>query len=158
MKSIFKAIIALFAVAVITGCANSPLALQQGNPDVYARNQVMSQGQVMEGKVIMARKVKITGGSAFTGIGAAAGGLLGAFATKNSSNAALKTMGMIAAAAAGGAVGNMAGTTEGNEIVVQFNDKSTRVVVQEPGSVMASKGDTVLMLVNGREARVVAKK
>lgn len=158
MKQVFKFAAILFTIAVMTGCANSPLSIQAGNPDVYARSQVMSQGHVMEGKVVMSRKVQIAAGNAMTGIGAMAGGAIGAIATRNSSSAAMRTVGMLASAAAGSAVGSMVGTTEGNEIVVQFTDKSVRVVVQEQGSLMASQGETVLMLINGREARVIAKK
>ena len=158
MTQVVKVVAVLITIALLTACANSPLSIQPGNPDVYARSQVMSVGQVMEGKVVMSRKVQIAGGNTTTGIGAAAGGAIGALVTRNSSSAALRTVGMVASAAAGGVIGNMAGTTEGNEIVVQFTDRSVRVVVQEPGSIMAAQGDTVLMLINGREARVIAKK
>lgn len=155
MKCI-KTILALIAVAVLAGCACSPLALQQGNPDTYSRGQAMSPGYVVEGKVVQARKVKISASSTMTGLGATVGGLIGAVASHKKSGA-LQTVATMLGAAAGAAAGKVAGNTEGNEIVVLLSDDSMRVIVQEPGAITAVAGEKVLLLINGTETRIVGR-
>ena len=149
----FKTTIALFVGALIlVGCGT--MIGQKGRPDIYSRSQAMTTGIVVEGTVVQVRKVKLASGSGFTSVAAGIGGLTGVALTRKS-NANTNLIAGLIGAATGGLIGSVAGTTTANEIVVRLPDNTRRAVVQEEGSQGYLAGDTVFLMINGAETRIV---
>lgn len=152
MKSITRKIVILMSAVLLSACSTVPQFSQRGNPDTYARGQAMKQGKVMQGVVLQARDITLKSGGAPIATGAGLGAGLGALLGRNSKN---QKWIALATGGAGFLAGASAGTTTAQEIVVVLGDGTSRVIVQEPGSVQARKGDKVLVLVNGPESRIV---
>lgn len=148
----FQFAIALLAAMLTTGCVT--VAQQQGDPDVYSRNQAMAPGIVCEAIVLQVREVKISASEKYSAYGSIAGGLAGYALTKGNSKAAA-ALGVLAGALAGGFAGKFAGESLGEEIVVRLSNGEARVIVQERGTSAIMAGNRILVLVNGPEARIV---
>lgn len=151
------AIVLSLVVLTTTGCSTTAMS-QGGNPDSYARGQTMAPGRVVEGIVLQTRPVNISGTKMATMIGATIGGLAGAALTKGKSNNFVTLLSGVAGAAAGGVAGTFVGETKGEELVVKLGDNDVRVIVQEKTNTAPVAGDRILVLVNGTQARVIAKR
>jgi outer membrane lipoprotein SlyB len=151
---IITLISALLAVASITGCASNSLLEHNGNPDSYGRTQAMNQGTVIDGTVVQVRPVRIEASNGVTGLSAAAGGITGVALTRKN-NGAVNALAGMAGAAAGAVIGQVAGASNGTEIVVQLPDNSRKAIVQNGEPNRYRPGDRVYILTNGWESRVV---
>jgi outer membrane lipoprotein SlyB len=152
----FKSAITLFFTAlVLIGCGTQMIG-QRGNPDAYARSQAMTTSTVVEATVVQVRKVKVASGSGFTSLAAGIGGLTGVALARNSNGNKSLVAGMVGALT-GGLIGSAAGTTTANEIIVYLPDNTRRAIVQDEGNASYAAGDTVLVVLNGNEARIVEK-
>lgn len=152
-KSIIAIVLSL-AIVTLTGCASA--GGQGGNPNYYDRSQVFAPGAVIEGTVTQSRSVRLKGSGMATTVGAGLGGLAGAALTYAKSNVVTFAVGAVGAAIGGFAASKMSETT-GSEIVVQLVNNKTVVLVQESTDNVPAAGDRILLLINGKEARIVRK-
>ncbi|WP_194727086.1 hypothetical protein [Noviherbaspirillum malthae] len=150
-----SAITLLFTALVLIGCGTQIIG-QRGNPDRYTRNEAMTTSTVVEATVVQVRKVKVASGSGFTSLASGIGGLTGVVLARNSNGNTSLVAGMVGALT-GGLIGSVAGTSTAEEIIVYLPDHTRRAIVQEEGSGSYSAGDSVLVVLNGSEARIVEK-
>lgn len=141
--------LALALAATLAACATS-------SPDVISRNDAQRMSTVLDGTVLSVRPVTVDGSQ--SGVGAAAGGVVGAIA--GSSVGGRRESGAIGVlgAVVGGVVGNAverAGTREDAlEVLVQLRSGERRAIVQARGSESLNPGDAVIIVTTGGKARV----
>ncbi|HYG45065.1 MAG TPA: glycine zipper 2TM domain-containing protein [Bordetella sp.] len=143
--------VGLVSAAVLAGCAN-PTASSR----VYTFEQTQRAQTVVLAHVTSVRPVVIQASNT-SGLGAAAGGVLGAVAGSavgGGSGRRLTTVGGgIGGAMAGNAVENARNRTQGAEITLRLDSGETRVVVQQ-ADVPVFAGQRVQVITQGNTTRV----
>lgn len=137
-------------VAALCACATS-------SPDVISRKDAQVASQVQDGVVISIRPVTVDGSQ--TGMGAAAGGVVGAMVGSGGSSiqreqVSLGILAGVAAAVAGNAIERMATREEAFEIIVQLPNGERRAIVQAKGNETLLAGDPVIIVTSGNKIRV----
>jgi outer membrane lipoprotein SlyB len=150
MKIIIQVLASVVAVAVLSACATS-------SPDIVSRHDAQVAAQVQDGVVISIRQVTVDGSQ--TGMGAAAGGVVGAMIGSGASAIQREKIGLgvlagVAGAVAGNAIERMATKEEAFEIIVQMRNGDRRAVVQAKGSDTILAGDSVIIVTTGGKVRV----
>jgi outer membrane lipoprotein SlyB len=150
MKSMVQSLVVLAAVAVLSACATS-------SPDVISRQDAQVAAQVQDGTVISIRPVTVDGSQ--SGMGAAAGGIVGAAVGTGGSSIQREKIGLgvlagVAGALAGNAIERMATKEEAFEIIVQLRNGDRRAIVQAKGNETLFAGDSVIIVTSGNKVRV----
>lgn len=150
MKHIVQRLSIVIFVAALGACATS-------SPDVISRQDAQVASQVQDGVVISIRPVTVDGSQ--TGMGAAAGGVVGAMVGSGGSSiqreqVSLGILAGVAAAVAGNAIERMATREEAFEIIVQLRNGDRRAIVQAKGNETLLAGDPVIIVTSGNKIRV----
>lgn len=150
MKKFTQGVLVLISVALLGACATS-------SPDVISRQDAQVAAQVQDGTVISIRPVTVDGSQ--TGMGAAAGGVVGAMVGSSGSSikreqATLGILAGVAGAVAGNAIERMATKEEAFEIIVQLRNGERRAIVQAKGNETLMAGDPVIIVTSGGKVRV----
>jgi len=150
MKNTVQSLVVVAAVTVLSACATS-------SPDVISRQDAQVAAQVQDGVVISIRQVTVDGSQ--SGIGAAAGGVVGAAVGSGGSSIQREKIGLgvlagVAGALAGNAIERMATKEEAFEIIVQLRSGERRAIVQTKGNETLLAGDSVIIVTSGNKVRV----
>jgi outer membrane lipoprotein SlyB len=154
MKKMMSFSFAVCAVAGLTACASS-------SPDVISRENAQIMSQIQDGVVISVRPVTVDGSQ--SGIGAAAGGVIGAIGGSGASGVqreqqVLGVLGAVAGAAVGNAIERLTTREEAVEIIVQLKNGDRRAIVQAKASEILAAGDAVTIVTTGSKVRVTKNK
>ncbi len=150
MKKTFQRMCVLVCVGALGACATS-------SPDVISRQDAQVAAQVQDGVIITIRPVTVDGSQ--TGMGAAAGGVVGAMVGSGGSSiqrekTSLGILAGVAGAVAGNAIERMTTKEEAFEIIVQLRNGDRRAIVQAKGSETLLAGDAVIIVTSGNKVRV----
>ena len=150
MKNTVQSLGVVAAVTVLSACATS-------SPDVISRQDAQVAAQVQDGVVISVRQVTVDGSQ--SGMGAAAGGVVGAAVGSGGSSIQREKIGLgvlagVAGALAGNAIERMATKEEAFEIIVQLRGGERRAIVQAKGNETLLAGDSVTIVTSGNKVRV----
>jgi outer membrane lipoprotein SlyB len=150
MRNTVQSLVLVAAVAVLSACATS-------SPDVISRQDAQVAAQVQDGTVISIRPVTVDGSQ--SGMGAAAGGIVGAAVGTGGSTIQREKIGLgvlagVAGALAGNAIERMATKEEAFEIIVQLRNGDRRAIVQAKGNETLLAGDSVIIVTSGGKVRV----
>ena len=150
MRNTVQSLVLVVAVTVLSACATS-------SPDVISRQDAQVAAQVQDGTVISIRPVTVDGSQ--SGMGAAAGGIVGAAVGTGGSTIQREKIGLgvlagVAGALAGNAIERMATKEEAFEIIVQLRNGDRRAIVQAKGSETLLAGDSVIIVTSGGKVRV----
>ena len=150
MRNTVQSLVLVAAVAVLSACATS-------SPDVISRQDAQVAAQVQDGIVISIRQVTVDGSQ--SGMGAAAGGIVGAAVGTGGSTIQREKIGLgvlagVAGALAGNAIERMATKEEAFEIIVQLRNGDRRAIVQAKGNETLLAGDSVIIVTSGGKVRV----
>ncbi len=141
--------LALALAATLAACATS-------SPDVISRSDAQRMSTVLDGTVLSVRPVTVDGSQ--SGVGAAAGGVVGAIAGSSVGGRRESNVVGVLGAVAGGVIGNAVervGTREDAlEILVQLRSGERRAIVQAKGSESLNPGDAVIIVTTGGKVRV----
>ncbi len=143
-------LIALAATAaLLTGCAST-------DPDLRSRPEAMRMAQVQDGTVIAVRKVKLDGNQTGLGatVGAVAGGVAGGSVGGRRESAVFSTLGAVLGGVLGHAIERSGGREEALEFIVQLRNGERVAIVQSQGEERFNPGDAVMIITQGRSARV----
>jgi outer membrane lipoprotein SlyB len=154
MKKMMSFGLVVCAVAGLTACASS-------SPDVIRREDAQIMSFIQEGVVISIRPVTVDGSQ--SGIGAAAGGVIGAIGGSGASGVqreqqALGVLGAVAGAVVGNAIERMTTREEAVEILLQLKNGDRRAIVQAKASEILVAGDAVTIVTSGSKVRVTKSK
>ncbi len=142
------AALALTALA-LAGCAST-------DPDLRPRTEAMRMAQVQDGTVMAVRTVRLDGHQ--SGLGATAGTVAGAVAGSsvggNRESVVFATLGAVLGGVIGHAVERSAGRDEALELIVQLRNGERVAIVQSKGDERFQPGDAVMVITQGRSARV----
>ena len=150
MRNTVQSLVLVVAVTVLSACATS-------SPDVISRQDAQVAAQVQDGTVISIRPVTVDGSQ--SGMGAAAGGIVGAAVGTGGSTIQREKIGLgvlagVAGALAGNAIQRMATKEEAFEIIVQLRNGDRRAIVQAKGNETLLAGDSVIIVTSGGKVRV----
>ena len=150
MRNTVQSLVLVAAVTVLSACATS-------SPDVISRQDAQVAAQVQDGTVISIRPVTVDGSQ--SGMGAAAGGIVGAAVGTGGSTIQREKIGLgvlagVAGALAGNAIERMATKEEAFEIIVQLRNGDRRAIVQAKGNETLMAGDSVIIVTSGNKVRV----
>ena len=150
MRNTVQSLVLVVAVTVLSACATS-------SPDVISRQDAQVAAQVQDGTVISIRPVTVDGSQ--SGMGAAAGGIVGAAVGTGGSTIQREKIGLgvlagVAGALAGNAIERMATKEEAFEIIVQLRSGDRRAIVQAKGNETLMAGDSVIIVTSGGKVRV----
>ena len=150
MKKMVQSLGVVVLVAVLSACATS-------SPDVISRQDAQVAALVQDGVIITIRPVTVDGSQ--SGMGAAAGGVVGAMVGSGGSSIQREKTGLgilagVAGAVAGNAIERMATKEEAVEIIVQLRNGDRRAIVQAKGNETLLAGDAVIIVTSGGKVRV----
>lgn len=150
MRNTVQSLVLVVAVTVLSACATS-------SPDVISRQDAQVAAQVQDGTVISIRPVTVDGSQ--SGMGAAAGGIVGAAVGTGGSTIQREKIGLgvlagVAGALAGNAIERMATKEDAFEIIVQLRNGDRRAIVQAKGNETLMAGDSVIIVTSGGKVRV----
>ena len=150
MKSTTQTLAILALAAALSACATS-------SPDVISRQDAQVAAQVQDGVIISIRQVTVDGNQ--SGMGAAAGGVVGAAVGSGGSSVQREKLSLgilagVAGALAGNALERMATKEEAFEIIVQLRNGERRAIVQAKGNETLMAGDPVIIVTSGGKVRV----
>ena len=132
-------------------------ACSTSSPDVISRQDAQFAAQVQDGVVVSLRAVTVDGSQ--SGLGGAAGGVVGAIAGSSGSSIQREQMGLgvlgaLAGAIAGNAIERMSTKEEAVEIIVQLRNGERRAIVQAKGNETLFAGDPVIIVTSSGKVRV----
>jgi outer membrane lipoprotein SlyB len=150
MLSLRALTVALFATAVLAGCASSK------SGSVYSRDQARHEMNVRMGVVESIREVALEGTK--SGVGSLAGGAVGGVAGSSVGGGKGQIVGAILGAVAGGVAGHAleegATRKQAMEVTVRLDSGQTISIVQEGDPAEFRSGDRVRVLSGRGETRV----
>jgi outer membrane lipoprotein SlyB len=148
MKFVRTLVLALTA-AVLAACSTT-------SPDVVKREDANRMATVLDGVVLSVRQVRVEGSQ--SGVGAVAGGAVGAIGGSSIGSGRDGKVGGILGAVAGAVVGNtverVATREDAYEILVQLPGGERRAIVQAQGGEVLQAGDAVIIVTQGGRVRV----
>jgi outer membrane lipoprotein SlyB len=126
------------------------------NPDVRGRHEVQRMAQVRDGTVIAVRQVRIDGHQSGLGAtaGAVAGGVAGGSVGGRRDGMVFATLGAILGGVIGNAIERDAGKDSALELIIQLRNGERVAIVQAQGDERFAPGDAVMVISQGRGARV----
>ena len=141
------------AVAVLTLAL---AACTTTSPDVINRHDAQRMSTVIDGTVLSLRPVTVEGTQ--SGVGATAGGVVGAIAGSSVGGrreaVAVGVIGAVVGAVAGNAIERMSTREEAVEILVQLKSGERRAIVQAKAGEVLNPGDHVVIVTTGNKVRV----
>ncbi|MFZ2739590.1 MAG: glycine zipper 2TM domain-containing protein [Burkholderiaceae bacterium] len=139
----------LVLFAALQGCATS-------SPDIIQRNDAQRMSSVQDATVLSVRPVTVEGSQ--SGMGATAGGVVGAIAGSSvggrREHAVVGVLGAVAGAVAGNVIERAGTREEAVEILLQLKNGERRSVVQAKGNETLAAGDAVILVTTGGKVRV----
>ena len=150
MNRILNVSLVAVLTAVLGACATS-------SPDVIQRGDAQRMAQVQDGVVLSVRTVTVDGSQ--SGIGGAAGGVIGAVGAYAGSGVQreaqiLGVLAGVAGAAAGNAIERFSTKEDAVEILVQLKNGERRAIVQAKAAEVLAAGDPVIIVTTGSKVRV----
>jgi outer membrane lipoprotein SlyB len=140
---------ALMLAATLVGCAST-------DPDLRPRTDAMRMAQVQDGQVLAVRTVRLDGHQ--SGLGATvptvAGAVSGSSVGGNREAVVFATLGAVLGGVIGHAIERNAGRDEALELIVQLRNGERVAIVQSKGEERFQPGDAVMVITQGRSARV----
>lgn len=144
-----RLLLPLLTVALLSACAVR-------GPDERSPYEVQRMAHVQDGTVISVRSVRVDGHQ--TGIGGAAGAVTGAVAGSTiggyRDSAVFSALGFILGGVIGNAIERDAGRQTALEFIIQLRNGERVSVVQAQGQEQFAPGDAVMIVSQGRSARV----
>jgi outer membrane lipoprotein SlyB len=144
-----RLLIASLVAASLVGCATH-------DPSLRHRGEIQRMAQVQDGTVVSVRSVRLEGRD--SGAGGAVGMVAGAVAGSNVGGyrdaPVFAMLGAILGGVIGHAIERDAGRTEAVELIVQLRNGERVAVVQAKGQEEFRAGDAVMIISQGRSARV----
>lgn len=144
-----RLLLPLLTVALLSACAVR-------GPDERSPYEVQRMAHVQDGTVISVRSVRVEGHN--TGVGGAAGAVTGAVAGSTiggyRDSAVFSALGFILGGVIGSAIERDAGQRQALEILVQLRNGERVAIVQAQGEERFAPGDAVMIVSQGRSARV----
>lgn len=139
----------LMLAAALAGCAST-------DPDLRPRAEAMRTAQVQDGTLLAVRKVKLDGNQSGLGatVGTVAGAVSGSSVGGNRESVVFATLGAVLGGVIGHAVERSAGRDEALELIVQLRNGERVAIVQSQGEERFQPGDAVMVISQGRSARV----
>lgn len=139
----------LLAALLLGACAST-------NPDLRPRHEVMRMAQVQDGTVVAVRPVRLDGHQ--TGLGATAGAVAGSVAGGTvggrRESVIFSTLGAILGGVIGHAIERESGREQALELIIQLRNGERIAIVQSQGEERFAAGDKVMVVSQGRSARV----
>ncbi len=139
----------LVFLAALQACSTS-------SPDVIQRNDAQRMSNVQDATVLSVRPVTVEGSQ--SGVGATAGGVVGAIAGSSvggrREHAIVGVLGAVAGAVAGNVIERASTREESVEVLLQLKNGERRSVVQAKGSETLAAGDAVILVTTGGKVRV----
>lgn len=139
----------LLVAAMLAACAST-------DPDTRPRYEAMRMAQVQDGTVVAVRPVRVDGHQ--TGLGATVGSVAGAVGGSSVGGArdsvVFATLGAVLGGVIGHAVERSAGREEALELIIQLRNGERVAIVQRQGDERFQPGDAVMIISQGRSARV----
>lgn len=144
-----KLLLATLVAASLVGCATH-------DPQLRTRADAQRMAQVQDGTVVSVRPVRLEGRD--TGVGGTVGMVGGAVAGSNVGGyreaPVFAFLGAILGGVIGTAIERDAGRTEALELIIQLRNGERVAVVQARGQEEFRPGDAVMVISQGRSARV----
>ena len=144
------------ALAIATGLTFTLAGCATSRSDVVSRHDAQRMTTVIDATVLSIRAVTIDGSQ--SGMGATAGGVVGAIAGSSiggrRDSAVGGVLGAVAGALAGNAIERNATREESQEIMVQLRNGERRAIVQAKTGENLQPGDPVIIVTNGGKVRV----
>lgn len=137
------------AAALLTGCAST-------DPDLRSRPEAMRMAQVQDGTILAVRKVKLDGNQSGLGatVGSVAGAVSGSSVGGHRESVVFATLGAVLGGVIGHAIERNSGRDEALELIVQLRNGERVAIVQSQGEERFNPGDAVMIITQGRSARV----
>jgi outer membrane lipoprotein SlyB len=137
------------AAALLTGCAST-------DPDLRSRPEAMRMAQVQDGTILAVRKVKLDGNQSGLGatVGSVAGAVSGSSVGGQRESVVFATLGAVLGGVIGHAIERNSGRDEALELIVQLRNGERVAIVQSQGEERFNPGDAVMIITQGRSARV----
>ncbi len=144
-----RLLLPLLIAATLAGCAST-------DPDLRPRVDAMRMAQVQDGTLLAVRKVRLDGNQ--TGLGATVGTVAGAVSGStvggNRESVVFATLGAVLGGVIGHAIERNSGRDEALELIVQLRNGERVAIVQSQGDERFNPGDAVMVITQGRSARV----
>lgn len=145
-----KLLLSLLTAALLSGCA------VHHHADTRYRGEVARVAQVQEGTVISVRAVRLQAqpSGAGTMTGAIVGGVAGSSVGGHRESLAFGALGALLGGVIGSAIERDAGQHQGIELIIQLRNGERIAIVQSTGEERFAPGDAVMLIHQGRSARV----
>lgn len=144
-----RLLLAVLVAAALVGCAST-------DPDLRQRPEAMRMAQVQDGTVLAVRKVRLDGNQ--TGLGATVGTVAGAVSGSSlggqRESVVFATLGAVLGGVIGHAIERSSGRDEALELIVALRNGERVAIVQSQGEERFNPGDAVMVITQGRSARV----
>jgi outer membrane lipoprotein SlyB len=145
-----KHLIVAASIVALAACSTT-------HPDVIQRGEAQQMSQVLDATVLAVRPVTVDGSQ--SGVGAAAGGIVGAVAGSSVGGYRDAQVAGVLGAVAGAMLGNAlerSGTREDAvELLLQLRNGERRAIVQARGSEQLQAGEAVVVVTTGGRSRVM---
>lgn len=137
------------ATALLVGCAST-------DPDLRPRQEAMRMAQVQDGTLLAVRTVRLDGHQSGLGatVGTVAGAVGGSSVGGNREAVVFATLGAVLGGVIGHAIERSAGRDMALELIVQLRNGERVAIVQSQGDERFQPGDAVMVITQGRSARV----
>jgi outer membrane lipoprotein SlyB len=116
----------------------------------------MRMAQVQDGTILAVRKVKLDGNQSGLGatVGSVAGAVSGSSVGGHRESVVFATLGAVLGGVIGHAIERNSGRDEALELIVQLRNGERVAIVQSQGEERFNPGDAVMIITQGRSARV----
>ncbi|MFN4115738.1 MAG: glycine zipper 2TM domain-containing protein [Inhella sp.] len=140
---------AIALTAMLAGCAST-------DPDLRPRQEAMRMAQVQDGTLLAVRTVRLDGHQSGLGatVGSVAGAVSGSSVGGNRESVVFATLGAVLGGVIGHAIERSAGRDMALELIVQLRNGERVAIVQSQGDERFQPGDAVMVITQGRSARV----
>jgi len=137
------------AATLLAGCAST-------DPDLRPRQEAMSMARVQDGQIVAVRKVTLDGNQSGLGatVGSVAGGVAGSSVGGHRESMVFATIGAVLGGVLGHAIERSGSREEALELIVQLRNGERVAIVQREGQERFAPGDPVMIISQGRGARV----
>lgn len=135
--------------ALLVGCAST-------DPDLRPRQEAMRMAQVQDGTLLAVRTVQLDGNQSGLGatVGTVAGAVSGSSVGGKRESVVFATLGAVLGGVIGHAIERSAGRDTALELIVQLRNGERVAIVQSQGDERFQPGDAVMVITQGRNARV----
>lgn len=141
--------LAIVTAALLAGCAST-------DPDLRPRTEALRMAQVQDGTLLAVRTVRLDGHQSGLGatVGSVAGAVGGSSVGGGRESVVFATLGAVLGGVIGHAIERSAGHDMALELIVQMRNGERVAIVQSQGDERFQPGDAVMVITQGRSARV----